>query len=76
MARQVKAKLELPITPAMLAAGVAAYEDWDRFADRPLEGKNRAWLTKQEKERLTSEVMVLEIVSALFGNASVVVAGA
>ena len=60
----------LKITLRMLRAGVAAYEAWGRFADAPLEGKNRTWLTKREKERLTAESMVCEILTVLFGNAA------
>jgi len=61
---------KIKITPKMIKAGVAAYEVWCLFADAPLEGKSRTWLTQKENDRLTEEMMVCEIVNALFGNAS------
>ncbi len=66
---------QIKITPEMIEAGVAAYEEWDRLADRPLDGKNRTWLTRKEEERLCEEAMVLEIVRAIFGSASVTLRG-
>jgi hypothetical protein len=60
------------LTPKMLAAGVAAYEEWDRFVQAPLEGKNRAWLTKQEEHRLSERTMIVEIVTAMFGSGAVI----
>ena len=66
---------KIEITPEMIEAGVAAYEAWDRFAERPLDGKNRTWLTRREEERLCEEAMVLEIVRAIFGSASVTLRG-
>ncbi len=66
---------EVDITPEMIEAGVAAYEEWDRFAERPLDGKNRTWLTRKEEERLCEEAMVVEIVRAVFGSTSVTLSG-
>ena len=61
---------KIVISPEMIAAGTAAYERWCRFADAPLEGKNRNRLTSREMARLTDEAMVAEIVRAMFRNRS------
>ncbi len=61
---------DVEITPDMVEAGLVAYERWSRFADAPLEGKKRTWLTERERERLAEEVMVREVITAAIGNAS------
>ena len=65
----------LEITPAMIRAGIAAHYEYDRFAESPLEGKRRTWLTKRERARLNDEAMILEVLTAIFGNVSVVRSG-
>jgi hypothetical protein len=59
----------------MIEAGVRAYVSWGAFADRPLEGKNRKWLTNTERARLGEEAMVREVVKAVLENAPVRLTG-
>ena len=65
----------IEVTPAMIEAGVGAYERWCRFADAPLEGKNRKHLTSRELARLTDEAMVAEIVREMFRKGPVELSG-
>ena len=70
--REASEPVEIEISPEMIEAGVSAYATWCRFADAPLEGKARTWFTKRERERLTEEAMIREVVAAIFGSVSVV----
>ena len=67
---KMQAGAEVEVTPEMVRAGLVAYESWGRFADAPLEGKRRTWLTKRERERLCEESMIYEVLTAAIGNAS------
>ena len=59
--------MSLRITPEMIQAGLVAHRRWSRFADAPLEGKKRKWLTTRELEMCTEEAMVREVITAVLG---------